>query len=178
MIKQFGNMMQMAFVVENFDDSIKFWTKKMNVGPFFKLEHLRVRDVYYKDKDVDIDFSVAIAYSGGMQIELVNQHCDTPSIYNEYVNNEKGPLHHLCTLTTDIENDIRILESQGYINLQGGKTEDDGKFAYLDTKEREGPMIEIAQLSDASLRLFAMMKEASKNWDREAPVMNLGDLKS
>lgn len=170
--------MQMAFIVESFDESIKFWTEKMNVGPFIILDDIKLSDVYYKDKPANIDFSGAIAYTGGMQIELIKQHCDTPCIYNEYVNNLKGPLHHVAALTTDIENDIRILESQGYINLQGGKTEDDGKFAYLDTKEREGPMIEIAQLSDASLRLFAMMKEASKNWDREAPVMNLGDLKS
>ena len=109
MEKKFGPMMQMAFVVDDFDEPINFWTKKMNIGPFFKLEHLNLKDVYYMDKPTELDFSVAIAYTGNMQIELVNQHCDTPSIYNEYVNNEKGPLHHLCTLTNDIENDIRIL---------------------------------------------------------------------
>ena len=127
MEKKFGPMMQMAFVVNDFDEPINFWTKKMNIGPFFKLENLNVKEVYYMDKPTELDFSVAIAYTGNMQIELVNQHCDTPSIYNEYVNNEKGSLHHLCTLTNDIENDISILESQGYINLQGGKTQDDGK---------------------------------------------------
>ena len=166
MEKKFGPMMQMAFVVNDFEEPINFWTKKMNIGPFFKLEHLNVKDVYYMDKPTELDFSVAIAYTGNMQIELVNQHCDTPSIYNEYVNNEKGPLHHLCTLTNDIENDIRILESQGYINLQGGKTQDDGKFAYLDTKEKEGPILEIAQLSEAGLGFFDVMHEASKNWDK------------
>ena len=103
MEKQFGPMMQMAFVVKDFDEPINYWTKKMNIGPFFKLEHLNVKDVYYMDKFTELDFSVAIAYTGNMQIELVNQHCDTPSIYNEYVNNEKGSLHHLCTLTNDIE---------------------------------------------------------------------------
>jgi hypothetical protein len=112
-----------------------------------------------------------------MQIELVNQHCDTPSIYNEYVNNEKGPLHHLCTLTDNIENDIRILESQGYTNLQGGKTQDNGKFAYLDTKEREGPILEIAQLSEAGLGFFDVMREASKNWDKKTAIMDLGEVR-
>ena len=149
----------------------------MNIGPFFKLEHLNLKDVYYMDKPTELDFSVAIAYTGNMQIELVNQHCDTPSIYNEYVNNEKGSLHHLCTLTNDIENDIRILESQGYINLQGGKTQDDGKFAYLDTKEKEGPMLEIAQLSEAGLGFFDVMHEASKNWDKKTPIMDLGEVR-
>jgi len=106
-----------------------------------------------------------------MQIELIKQHCNTPSLYNEYVNNEKGGLHHLCCLTQDIENDIRILESQGYINLQGGKTQDNGQFAYLDTPERERPIFELAQLSEGGLSFFAMIEEAAKNWDKKTTLM-------
>tara|TARA_B100000795_G_C22793887_1_gene438351 strand:- start:173 stop:706 length:534 start_codon:yes stop_codon:yes gene_type:complete len=165
MEKKFGPIMQMAFIVESFDESIKFWTEKMNVGPFIILDDIKLSDVYYKDKPANIDFSGAIAYTGGMQIELIKQHCDTPCIYNEYVNNLKGPLHHVAALTTDIENDIRILESQGYINLQGGKTEDNGKFVYLDTKERGEPMFELVQLSAAGLGFFDMMEQEAKNWD-------------
>ena len=45
MEKKFGPMMQMAFVVNDFDEPINYWTKKMNIGPFFKLEHLNVKDV-------------------------------------------------------------------------------------------------------------------------------------
>ena len=176
MEKKFGNMMQMAFVVEDFDRPIEYWTKKMNIGPFFIIEGLELKDVYYNEKPANLDFSVAIAYTGSMQIELINQHCDTPSIYNEYVNNEKGPLHHLCALTDDIENDIRILVSQGFINLQGGKTQDNGKFAYLDTKEKDGPILELAQLSDAGLGFFDMMKEAAKNWDKKTAIMDAGNI--
>ena len=68
MEKKFGPMMQMAFVVDDFDAPIEFWTKKMNIGPFFKLEHLNVKDVYYMNKPTNLDFSVAIAYTGSMQI--------------------------------------------------------------------------------------------------------------
>ena len=62
MEKKFGPMMQMAFVVNDFDEPINFWTKKMNIGPFFKLEHLNVKDVYYMDKPTELDFSVAIVF--------------------------------------------------------------------------------------------------------------------
>ena len=31
MEKKFGPMMQMAFVVEDFDKPIEFWTQKMNI---------------------------------------------------------------------------------------------------------------------------------------------------
>ena len=171
MEKKFGPIMQMGFIVEDMDIAIDFWTKKMNVGPFIKLEGIELIDQYYKGKPADLDFSGALSYSGSMQIELIKQHCDTPSLYNEYVNNEKGGLHHLCCLTQDIENDIRILESQGYINLQGGKTKDNGQFAYLDTPERERPIFELTQLSEGGLTFFAMIEEAAKNWDKKTTLM-------
>lgn len=171
MEKKFGPIMQMGFIVEDMDIAIDFWTKKMNVGPFIKLEGIELIDQYYKGKPADLDFSGALSYSGSMQIELIKQHCDTPSLYNEYVNNEKGGLHHLCCLTQDIENDIRILESQGYINLQGGKTQDNGQFAYLDRPERERPIFELTQLSEGGLTFFAMIEEAAKNWDKKTTLM-------
>ena len=133
MEKLYGPIMQMGFVVDNFEDPIKHWTEKLNVGPFFILEHLDLTDFHYRGSKSDIDFSVAISFSGDMQIELIKQHCDTPSIYNEFSEIKRGDLHHICRLTPDINNDIKILENQGYKNIQGGETEDGGiKFAYLD----------------------------------------------
>ena len=111
-----------------------------------------------------------------MQIELIKQHCDTPSIYNEYVNHKKNTLHHLCTFTKNIENDIKILESQGYRNLQGGKTMDEGTFSYLDIDNNFSPILEIAQLSEGALGMFDMIKEASMNWDGKKPIMDLGEI--
>jgi hypothetical protein len=35
MEKQFGRMMQMAFVVDNFEEPIEFWTKKNEYWAFF-----------------------------------------------------------------------------------------------------------------------------------------------
>lgn len=171
MEKKFGPIVQMGFVVESLDEGIEFWTKKMNVGPFIKIEDVILMDQYYKGKPANLDFSGALSYTGSMQIELIAQHCDTPSIYNEYVNNEKGQLHHLCALTPDIENDTNILESQGYINLQGGKTQDNAKFAYFDTPEKERPIFELTQLSEGGIAFFALIEEAAKNWDKKTAFL-------
>ena len=51
MEKFFGPMEQMGFVVDNFDEPIKHWTEKLNIGPFFILEHLDLKDVYYYGKN-------------------------------------------------------------------------------------------------------------------------------
>ena len=78
------------------------------------------------------------------------------------VSNKKNILHHLCTFTKDIENDIKILESQGYKNIQGGKTMDEGTFSYLDIDSDFSPILEIAQLSDGANAMFEMIKNASR----------------
>ena len=172
----YGPVMQMGFIVDDFEETIKHWTEKLNVGPFFMLEHLDLKDFHYKGNNSDIDFSVAISFSGDIQIEFIKQHCDTPSIYNEYVNNKKNALHHLCTFTKDIDSDIKILESQGYKKLQGGSTMDEGTFSYLDIESNFSPILEIAQLSEGALSMFDMIKEASINWDGKKSIMDLGEI--
>ncbi len=177
MEKLYGPIMQMGFVVDNFEDPIKHWTEKLSVGPFFILEHLDLKDFHYRGNKSDIDFSVAISFSGDMQIELIKQHCDTPSIYNEFSEIKRGDLHHICRLTPDINNDIKILENHGYKNIQGGETEDGGiKFAYLDAQENYGSMLELAELAEENLALTEAMKNASKNWDKKVSIMELEEI--
>tara|TARA_B100000424_G_C22738986_1_gene400110 strand:+ start:180 stop:716 length:537 start_codon:yes stop_codon:yes gene_type:complete len=176
MNKFFGPMEQVGIVVEDFNDPINHWTNNLNVGPFVILEHLDLKDVYYDANDTNIDFSVALAYSGDLQIELIKQHCDTPSIYNDYVGNKKNNVHHFCTFSKEIETDIRNLESIGYKNIQGGKTQDGGSFAYLDKKDNYGAILEIAQLSEGGYAMFNLIKNAAKKWDGKTSIVTISEI--
>ena len=176
MVKAFGPMEQIGIVVDNFEDPIKHWTEKLKVGPFFILEHLDLNDVYYQGNLTEIDFSVALAYSGDIQIELIKQHCNTPSIYNEYVKNKKNTVHHFCTFSKDINKDIKVFEDSGYKNVQGGRTQDGGSFAYLDKENNFGAILEIAQLSEGGYAMFDMIKNASKKWDGKNAIMDIGEI--
>ena len=127
----------------------------------------------FKLKDLtEIDFSVALAYSGDIQIELIKQHCNTPSIYNEYVNNKKNIVHHFCTFTPNIKEDLKILEKNGYKNIQGGKTQDGGSFAYLSHNNDYGAILEIAQLSEGGYGMFDLIKEASKEISLNSSIIS------
>ena len=174
MKKLYGPVMQLGFIVDDFEETIKHWTEKLNVGPFFILEHLDLKDFHYKGNKSDIDFSVAISFSGDIQIEFIKQHCDTPSIYNELSEINRGNLHHICRLTPNINNDIKIFENQGYKNIQGGETSDGGiKFCYLDANENYGSILELAELAEENLMLTEAIKKASKNWDKKIPIMEI-----
>ena len=45
MERLFGPMEQMGFIVDDFNGPIKHWTEKLNVGPFFILDHLELKDI-------------------------------------------------------------------------------------------------------------------------------------
>ena len=107
---------------------------------------------------------------------MIKQHCETPSIYNDYVDNKKNSVHHFCTFTPNINDDLEILESQGYKNIQGGKTQDGGSFAYLDHQNNYGAILEIAQLSEGGYAMFEMIKKTSKDWDGKNAIMDIGEI--
>ena len=73
--------MQIAFVPEDFDAAITYWTEVMGVGPFFLIENIQLPDSRYLGEPNHCNFSIALAYWGDVQIELIRQENDAPSIY-------------------------------------------------------------------------------------------------
>jgi methylmalonyl-CoA/ethylmalonyl-CoA epimerase len=55
------------------------WIATARAGPFFVNAHAGVENTRYRGEPMAIDFSGALAQAGPMQIELIQQHSDTPS---------------------------------------------------------------------------------------------------
>jgi methylmalonyl-CoA/ethylmalonyl-CoA epimerase len=170
-ISTIGPVMQIAFVPKDFDAAVRYWTENMGVGPFFLMENIQLGDMRYLGEPSDCVFSIAIAYWGDMQIELIRQDNNAPSIYR---GQEGGALHHTCVLTDDIENARRITEESGATILVEGKVAPDGAVLYVDTGGGPGSIVEILQMSSGSEGLFAMIKAASVGWDGSDPLRKLG----
>ena len=82
-VANIGEIMQLAFVPADFDAALQHWIG-LGAGPFFALDHVRLEDVTYLGKPAEIDFSMVIGYWGDLQIELIRQHNDAPSIYKAW----------------------------------------------------------------------------------------------
>jgi len=170
-ISAIGPVMQFAFVPKNFDAALRHWTETMGVGPFYLLENNLLGDGKYLGEPYTCIFSIAIAYWGDMQIELVRQENDAPSIYRGA---EGEALHHTCILTKDIEKARTIAEDSGAKVLVEGKVGEDGHVLYVDTGGGPGSIVEILQCASGTEGLFAMIKAASAGWDGSDPVRKLG----
>lgn len=170
-ISAIGPVMQIAFVPKDFDAAIGYWTETMGVGPFFLIENIQLGEMRYLDEPSECIFSIAIAYWGDVQVELIRQENDAPSIYR---GQEGGALHHTCVLTNDIQEARRIAEESGAKILVEAKVAPDGAVLYVDTGGGPGSIVEILQMSSGSEGLFAMIKAASVGWDGSDPLRKLG----
>lgn len=172
-IKALGDVVQMAYLPEDFDAALKYWTETVGVGPFFLMENVRLGEMKYRGQPTDSAFSIAIGYWGDVQIELIRPENDAPSIYNgDYAVTDR--MHHICIFVKSIEEARAACAEVGAEILVEGKVGDDGEVIYVDAGGGPGTVIELLQPMGGSEGLFDMMRDAARNWDGSEPLRKLG----
>lgn len=169
-----GPPLQFAFVVDDLDAALHFWVHSMGVGPFFHIGHARYRELRYRGQVTTPDYAVALAYWGETQIELITQHCSTPSIYREFLDEGRsGQLHHICVSTTDMNRFQREAERRNLEQLAHLSMEPSGRVAYFRSRFQRWPLTEVGEFPARIFDLFAMVREAASSWDGSNPVRRL-----
>jgi len=161
---------QYAFLVNSLDDGIEKWAKLMGAGPFFTARHHKTDRFVYRGTDQEADVSYAFAYCGETQIQLIEQHDDTPSIYRDmYKRGEEG-FHHIGTLVSDFEGERQRLLDMGF--EIGTQLYADGVDAmYFDTRAWNGGFTEIHGDPPHILGTFGQWKRAHEVWKPGDPLI-------
>jgi hypothetical protein len=159
------HLMQAAFIVEDFDAAIDAWIKTTGIGPFFVVPHIALAELDYRGQPSrDLDFSVALAQSGGVQVELIQQHSDGPSAYRDLIAKGQQGFHHFCIYTSDYDaTRDRYLATGAQSALDGVFGE--VRFCYIDTSPTIGCMIELVEEHPLESAFFARVAEAARDWD-------------
>lgn len=170
-IAALGDVMQLAFVPADFDAAVAFWTGTMGAGPFYLMEHINAENFRYQGQPGAIDFSAAIGYWGDIQIELIVQHDDKPSIFTSWRQQGLEGLHHVCIAVDDMAAARRVCAAAGATVMQeaqfrGGSAE----VIYVDTHGGQGTMVEIWKGDDAGRAFFASLREMARGWDGKDPL--------
>jgi len=165
-----GPVMQNAFLVDDLERAIEHWTRVMGVGPFFLFEHIGFRNLMFRGRPAGpLDLTVAIAYWDDLQIELIRQHDNTPSIYTEFAAARGSGMHHMGVMSNALDVDLAELARQGVQPVQRGCAAG-MRFAYVETDQHPGGMIELIEASAGARAFFARMREAARDWDGREPV--------
>jgi hypothetical protein len=162
----FGPIRQNGYVVRDIQAAMAHWSKVMGVGPFFFVEEVPVSRFEYNGISSDLKMSIALANSVDLQIELIEQHNDAPSMYLDFLeDNPKGGLQHVAFWTQDFDEDFERAISEGLTVGQRGQIGRDGRFVYFRSEGPTGTVIELSEISGRKGKLFEEIRQASLSWD-------------
>jgi hypothetical protein len=160
---------QNAWVVDDLQAAMRHWIETCGVGPFFVLEHVQMQDLTYRGRPASVDCTIALAQAGRMQVELIVQHCDNPSIYRDLVPKGRSAFHHVAVFATDYDRELAEYRDQGLSVTTTGRF-GDMRFCYVDASPRIDCVIEILEESQPLREHFAHIAAAAVDWDGRDPV--------
>ena len=159
------HLMQAAFIVDDVEAAARAWVATTGIGPFFIVPHIKLAEARYRGAPAEgVDFSVALAQSGGTQIELIQQHCDSPSAYRDTIAKGETGFHHFCIYTDDYDATRQRYLDQGFASAIDGKF-GEMRFCYVDTSAALGCMMEIVEQNEVQTQAFTRIAQAAADWD-------------
>ena len=165
----FGGIRQIGMVVHDCQSAMEKWAR-LGVGPFFTMRFTVDDFIYRGSPSPAPDVTLCFAHSGPIQVELIQQHNDVPSVWREFLDQGREGAQHVAAwyadhLTFDAKK--AQLAKEGFVLAQeGGSRAADARFAYYDTDEPGGLMFEISEAmipAGAAARLA--MEQAAEQWD-------------
>ena len=119
--------------------------------------------------------SVALANSGDLQIELIQQRNDSPSMYKEFLDSGREGLQHMSYWTRDYQALYDRALSLGYkVGHEGQIGGEKGRFAYFDTEAHPGTVVEISDISGSKGSFFEHIRKVAAGWDGSDPIREVG----
>ena len=153
---------------------MRHWTEVLGVGPFFYFDAVPMQDFTYLGEPSDISVSIALANSGPLQIELIQQRNDAPSMYREFLAAGREGLQHVAYWTHEFDRDMDRLLGQGYTVGQSGCVGGpDGHFVYFATEAHPGTVTELSEISGQKGKFFEYIRETCANWDGGEPIKRM-----
>jgi catechol 2,3-dioxygenase-like lactoylglutathione lyase family enzyme len=159
-----GGIVQMGWVVTDLDAAAARFASTLGAGPFLVGRHIEVTDLRHRGVRAPTDFSFALAQAGNVQIELIEQHDDTPSVYRDMYGRGEEGFHHLAFIVPDVAAEVARYGAMGF-EVGGDGIFGDSRFAYVDTHKAVGHMVELIPDSETIRALFSAVREAADDWD-------------
>jgi Glyoxalase/Bleomycin resistance protein/Dioxygenase superfamily len=168
-------IVQMCWVVDDIETAVSAWAMSVGAGPFHLAAHIEFGELTYWGVPATLDQSSALGQWGPVQLELLQQHCDSPSGVREMRDDGHLGLHHVTWFADDIEAEGDRLRALGFdevmtatLPVMGGM-----RIAWYDTRPLLGCMAEIYEESQLMRRFYQRIADAAVGWDGSEPLRPL-----
>jgi len=160
---------QLGYVVNDLEAAIEYWIHVLKAGPFFLIKHCALEDQVFRGRPSEVDVDIALGNSGDVQIELIYQHNNVPSIYNESEPTGHVGLHHIGLMPTDYKRSRMQYTDLGYEAAFQSRVSG-AELIYFDTRKAIGHYTELWERSEVFDDVARLVEEAAVDWDGKDPV--------
>ena len=110
---------QTAYYVADVHAAAAVWVQRFGAGPFFVAEHIALTEVVVRGRASQLDHTSAYGWHGDVMVELVQQNCRTPSIFND----RAYGLHHMAYFAAEIDAELQRLSRLGITTAMTATTQ-------------------------------------------------------
>jgi methylmalonyl-CoA/ethylmalonyl-CoA epimerase len=141
---------QVAWVVQDLDAAVQTHWRLFGVGPwhYYLYDGNLLSMMRRNGRDAEYSMSTAVANAGATRFEII-QPLEGDTIYHEFVKQRGyGGLHHFGLAVDDMKASIQLARQAGFhVTMEGSGygLDGDGHFAYLDTEEAFGIILELME---------------------------------
>jgi hypothetical protein len=165
-----GRIRQFGFVVPDLDAAIKQWVV-LGVAPWFVVSEIPMERCWYRGALSEPVISLAMSNSGDMQIELIQQHGETPSIYREFLTASGGGFNQVAYWVEDVNAVRTAAIATGWSEVWRGDSSGMVQFSYLEHPDSAVPIVELSELNEATLSMNNTIRDAAAAWLPGQPVL-------
>jgi len=170
----YGELRQIAYVVADIESAMTHWSSVLGVGPWFYNEHVGITEFRYRGKPSALpDVSIALANSGGLQVELIQQRDTAPSLYQDFLRRNGEGAQHVAFWTLEFDAMAGRLQAAGYVEGQAGRIGQRGRFAYYVHGDLPGNVVELSEQTGGKAEFFRQVAQAAVGWDGRDPIRKI-----
>ena len=153
---------QWAYVVNDIEQACRTWNTMTGAGPFYVSMHHQGSHTY-RGKETRPDLSYAFGSVGDVHVQLIAQHCDTPSVYRDLFSRGREGFHHFALLVPDYEEERSRFVAAGCSVVT--ELVSAARVCYVDATAWLGAYVELYEDNAPLRRTFASWNEEHARWD-------------
>jgi catechol 2,3-dioxygenase-like lactoylglutathione lyase family enzyme len=140
---------QVGIITPGIQDALPGFAAAFNLRTWYEPQYAE-KHFFIDGQEVELDFNLVFAYSGGLQIELIEENSQKALIFKDHLDQQGQGIHHLGFFVADIDAKLKRANQLGLEILLEGQFKTAGggsvRFVYLDTRQQCGIILELINI--------------------------------
>ena len=138
-----NSIIQIAYTVADIHEGMRHYGDLLRIGPWFLVGPFVPPKGVYRGATTKMQVSLALAFTGELMIELIEQHDEEPSVFRETLKARGAHgFHHWAIGARDFENTATQYRSRGYQEAFSDLAPMGFRVVYFDTSRDLPGMLE------------------------------------